>query len=256
MKSLIIGDLHSQFYKVREGIEQILKEEKIEHIIFLGDYVDKRGFYDSEDKELEEKLLKDLNDLVFWKRNLKIKSTFLCGNHDYAYISNNMFPTTKTKEEISKAVESLLLQLNLKASVLVNNFLCSHAGINQQWWNKFIGKRVDISSKADDYLNFIFDSYLENRKMLHPNPFELVSKYRGGFDQFSSPFWCDIKELMVDFVPECKQIVGHTPVLSCINILEGTGNELYACDTFSELGDYSVLILDAQNVTVKKLNRV
>lgn len=257
--TLIVADLHSQFAENKERIEFEIAIHHPQHIIFLGDYVDKREQIEyppqQQDPNDYNDLLCDLNYFVDWYKEKKSKYNITClvGNHDWSYISKRL-PTQQTLTYIADEVKMMFDQLDLRLvanahhkadNIKVIQYICSHAGLNQTWVNNFfpmMNKRspymqIDEINTAFDYVYKHARDYEDNPNKCGLNMLEIISKYRGGYDNFSSPIWCDMRELFLDIPRSFNQIIGHTNVKHPHNILNGTGytdsfkRSIYACDT-------------------------
>ena len=252
--TLIIGDIHSNFGHNHWRIEKAIEDYDPSHIIFLGDYVDQRfqngQNYDNDDVN---DVLVDLHYLSNWIQSHNTKDrhiTCLIGNHDWAYISSNT-PTTQTINEIAPQVKEEFDKINLQLVSLASyrndneitkDYICSHAGLCQSWIDQFFPN--DMSTNT---INKAFYKLYKNPEQV-PNILELISKHRGWVDPFSSPIWCDLKELFLD-MPNLAhlqgQIIGHTNVNTPYNILDATGRneELWVCDT-SKTNKCGLLMLE------------
>lgn len=65
---------------------------------------------------------------------------FLKGNHDYPYISEiykrNLSYLSRHDYENEEEIESLLNKLNLRDCFIIDNYIFSHAGFNNDYQNK------------------------------------------------------------------------------------------------------------------------
>ena len=94
----------------------------------------------------------------------------------------------------AKEVTALLKQLPLQLIYIEDNVIYSHAGITQGWLNH-------------NHLT------IDDLKQIHPddNRLDQVSMYRGGYDDYSSPIWCDVNEFDISNKPSnYYQIFGHS----------------------------------------------
>lgn len=127
--------------------------------------------------------------------------------------------------QYTKEVTELLRQLPIKLIHIQNNIIFSHAGITQNWLQY---NNIDIN----DLLQLHLDNSCLNQ----------VSFYRGGFDKYSSPIWCDVREF--DACEKSKdyyQIFGHTQLE-----LEPIITKEFAC-----LDVRKGFIVDTDNNTIK-----
>ena len=147
MKVLVIGDIHGRKFWRQTIADNI---DKVDKVIFLGDYLDPYG--DEIEKYPEtmevksfsdsENAIKMLNDIISLKKNEPDKYILLCGNHTCSYIWSNFEAASRTDRKNWKKYNKFFSQ-NLEYFNLVwieNNVIFSHAGISEGWaqevWNK------------------------------------------------------------------------------------------------------------------------
>ena len=201
MKVLVIPDIHSRKFW-RQAIANNI--DKVGKVIFLGDYLDPypeeiqmtpelmeiNDFYDLEDA------LNMLNDIVSLKKNESDKYILLCGNHTCSYIWPDFEAATRTDRENWKEYHNFFLE-NLNLFNLVwteDNAIFSHAGISEGWanqvWN-YMSRKGELSS------------VIEIAVMLQEIPLNEfdgvslisdISFYRGGYSQYGSCEWADLRE--------------------------------------------------------------
>lgn len=200
-KVLVIPDVHGRdFWQ-----EPCTKWDG--QIIFLGDYHDPYPWQVSTKESLA-----NLKNLVDFYNSNKDRCIFLLGNHECSYIGSMI--TCRYDVQYTKEVTELLRQLPIKLVHIQNNIIFSHAGITQDWLQY---NNIDIN----DLLQFHWDD----------NRLNQVSFYRGGFDTYSSPIWCDVREFDTCEKPkDYYQIFGHTqlelePIITkefaCLDVRKG-----------------------------------
>lgn len=199
-KTLFIGDLHLKAELILPILEPIIESEKIDQIIFLGDYVD-----DWKCQLRPDLYMKDLNFLHNWveKYQDKIQFRFIIGNHDAAYLINKFSHYTVLPQHMSE-IKRLLLQFPLQLAYQLNDdYLVSHAGF-----------AYDLGVYPTE---IYFQTFQENPKEytdLLKKLYRQVGLSRGGTSKTPSCLWLDEIELnkyTEEFENKPKQIIGHTP---------------------------------------------
>ena len=231
MKVLVIPDIHGRKFW-RNAINNNI--EKVDKIIFLGDYLDPYQNEIEENPELMEceyfgdskNLLKMLEDIIGLKKNEPDKYILLTGNHSDSYIWSKFHAATRTDYKNWEKYHKVFSQ-NLEYFNLVwteNDTIFSHAGISEDW-AKILCTRMDNK----------FESVLRTSKILGASPVDeihnndklvsllgQISYYRGGDYNHGSCEWADLREYVdleqsvFDIVPKGEegiyQIFGHTQV--------------------------------------------
>lgn len=203
MKILVLGDIHGRKFW-RTAITNNI--DKVDKVIFLGDYLDPyedeidenpelmecNGFYDSQN------LLKMLEDIISLKKNEPNKYILLTGNHTDSYIWSKFNAATRTDYKNWEKYHKFFSEnLNLFNLVWVeNDVIFSHAGISEGW-AKVVCTRMDSK----------FESILQTAKILQNIPLNEVhnndklvsllgniSYYRYGDYNYGSCEWADIRE--------------------------------------------------------------
>lgn len=203
MKVVVIGDIHG-----RRSWKFIVKRNVGAHFIFLGDYTDP---YKVENIS-EEQCIENLEEILDFKLANKDKVTLLIGNHDAQYFYPNLFATTAmSKDYVMELMDLYYYNKNLfQFAYQKGNYLFTHAGVSNQWFNRYIGILNGFGLKDDlsnigKVLNSIGDSkYLKI--------FSDVSKIRNGQEENGSPLWADISEVEFDSLDGIHQVVGHSKV--------------------------------------------
>lgn len=221
-KTLFIGDLHLKAELILPMLEPIIESEKIDQIIFLGDYVD-----DWKCQLRPDLYVKDLNFLHDWveKYQEKIQFRFIIGNHDAAYLINKSSHYTVPPQHMSE-IKQLLLKFPLQLAYQLDaDYLVSHAGF-----------AYDLSSYPTE---IYFQTFQENPKEytdLLKKLYRQVGQYRGGTSKTPSCLWLDEDELYKytkNAIDKPKQIIGHTPTASgSINAMLTNASHINM-DTFS-----------------------
>jgi hypothetical protein len=194
MKIITIGDLHgSQAWKQ-------VNPDQWDRIVFSGDYVDSFNHTD-------EQILLNFQQVIPLKKKHPEKVILLLGNHDVAYYFNGLsrhgcsgfrrrmlpilFNTFQTEKE------------NFQIAFQVENYLWTHAGVVQRWYDQFIKNQILPGDENLAFtLNRLFLSYYL--------PLFHVSELRGGYDNDGGIFWAHLTETRDDPLHGYHQIVGHT----------------------------------------------
>jgi predicted MPP superfamily phosphohydrolase len=204
MKILIIPDVHSRKFW-RKTISD--NADKVEKIVFLGDYLDPYPDEIEENPELMEckdfydsySNLNMLNDIISLKKDKPNKYVLLTGNHSDSYIWSKFAAATRTDYKNWELYHKFFSEnLNLFNLVWIEgNCIFSHAGISQGWaervWKKLeypadglisimeiaiMLRDTPLTEFTNDYINIISD----------------ISHYRGGDMFYGSCEWADLRE--------------------------------------------------------------
>lgn len=226
MKTLILGDTHGR------GVwEYILKKEKPDKVIFLGDY------WDSHDINFENQMT-NFTNIIKFKKKFKNDVVLLIGNHDLQYHryflisgeSYSGFQATKAPfiKQIFEDEEKLFQMAHQEGE-----YLFTHAGVGEQWLrdNKYF-ESMNIVEFINDLWHFT------------PKAFGFRGNDPYGDSYESSPVWIRPRALMKGnsyLKKKYIQIVGHT-VQSSIDI-EGkaTGGRYFFVDTLGTSQQYLMI---------------
>ena len=179
-------------------------------IIFVGDYTD--GF-----KVSNETILKNLDDIIFFKKCMPDKVVLLLGNHDIQYIIPNQICSgfrgemELTLKDLFRSNKELFKIAHFEETT--EKWLWSHAGVSQDWLDevdeylhkpdRFHHFNVEVSQKeVDEIVNWLFEA---NIYLLYT-----VDSSSMGFDKNAGPLW--VRSYLRDKpLAAYNQIVGHTP---------------------------------------------
>jgi predicted MPP superfamily phosphohydrolase len=208
MKLITIGDLHGS------PVWKQINLGDWNHLIFIGDYVDS-------DNYTEKEIIDNIHAVIELKKNYPEKVVLLWGNHDLAYLYGG-----QEKHYCSGFRKAMLPELfsiftsNRKlfqASFQVSNYLWTHAGVVQLWFDTYIKDEVvknDINLSAT--LNRLFESYYE--------PLFHVSMIRGGLYEDGGIFWAHSTETFEDPLIGFHQMVGHSNTHEGVVVADHYGN--------------------------------
>lgn len=251
LKTLICGDVHLQVNGICNKIDEHISENyNIERIVFVGDFADNWHYSTQESKESLEKFKE-------WYKN-KINQGFdvecLYGNHDFAYAFD--FWCSGKNPELVDYMKYFQKCISIKFSTVVGNYLVTHAGLTKSWVDKVFpnsshmyqslctGQFIEPFVLAEDFSKHL-NIYVQNRLFI--DEIYQAGFKRGGFED-PGPLWADKQELTYDPFP-IKQIVGHSPVTTCLNVIYDNFN-IWFCDTHTisstgrHIGDSSMILYD------------
>ena len=230
--TLFVGDLHCKQKMVLPLIDNVVKDNEVDTIVFLGDYVD--DWYSTDSYVIDS-----LNEHIKWYKKAckKLNIVNLCGNHDWCYLFKSHNVSSGHHYNIEEQVRLLLKKLNITMSYSFTSrgkdYLVTHSGVTSSWLNEVKYDRMLSSEDICRFLNKCFHSKDEKLNYCGPT--------RKGTDEVSGPLWTDAREFEynknsvgIDF----NQIVGHTPVQRITYEVCNNGNSVVTfCDTLS--GSYT-----------------
>jgi len=198
MKHIFIHDLHGEdFWKE-------INVRKYDKLIFVGDYVDHDHFSDF-------KILKNLQDLIKFKRRHPNKIVFLLGNHDIFYMYYPQFQCSDTRPTMQKDLTRLYNNNKdcFQVAYQVGNLIATHAGITNSWYADFLrfpflDKMKQEYPTLANLLNRIDQG--SERYLLHTAGYARLGYGNGGIT------WADKSETATDMLAGFHQVVGHTVV--------------------------------------------
>jgi hypothetical protein len=166
----------------------------------LGDYLDSYFVKD-------EEMLKNLNELIAFKKAYPEKVKLLLGNHEISYL----FPEYRSTGYRYDIEEEIIFRLKENAELFqvafqYQNFLWTHAGIHYEFYSRHINQHVkETDENLASTLQWLFQEE-------YPPIFE-ISAERGGYrNAIGGPFWLHSTRLVESPLQGYHQIVGHTPV--------------------------------------------
>ncbi|MDR1781790.1 MAG: metallophosphoesterase [Bacilli bacterium] len=239
MKTLVIPDLHLKQSFILPIFDNLIKESKVDKIVFLGDYFDEWLLTNNTDLYYQE--IDYMYKWIIDKRANNVDVRLLLGNHDIPYLTKYYRHYSHNNDKLSDYIKDKLFSLGIQICIEIDNYLLSHGGyannsIPEDWHFKLLDER-DINKLI----------ILENN----------VGISRGGTNLVGNVIWCDYdKDLLVysnEYYP--KQIVGHTPQRKVTN-----NNDYWCVDTFSlnsnliPYGNGEIIIIDDGKINVLKTN--
>lgn len=236
-KILVIPDTHCRKFWRKAIFDNA---DKVDKVIFLGDYLDPYQNEIEENPELmecddfydSENLLKMLEDIISLKKNESNKYILLTGNHTDSYIWPEFSAATRTDKMNWKKYHNFFLE-NLDYFNLVwieNDMIFSHAGISEEWADDFLyssmkyneGAELEKGSVVFETARVLMDTPLKYFNKYYIDSISHISRYRGGDFIYGSCEWADIREHIKEITSYEKstfigkgeegtfQIFGHT----------------------------------------------
>lgn len=219
--TVVIGDVHGL-----SNWKEIVTSHSNYNFIFLGDYLDPYRQISS------NYLIKNLNEIIEFKRSRMDDVTLLLGNHDLHYFSEDIERGSRYDEFIAeRAAKIFTNHLGLFTYALqCDNRIFTHAGISHQWFiEDFKG---DITQNIAEQLNHPVDNQMHSLCRVGYN--------RGGWrGNIGGIFWADIDEL-TDPLHGFTQIVGHNRVRKIIERGYDNDNKIIFCDSLFK-GNFYVI---------------
>lgn len=198
-KIVAIGDIHG-----RSIWKDIVKKEKPDKVIFMGDYFDS---YDlSADKQQDN--FKSI--LQFKEDDNGIEVIMLYGNHEHHYIRDNEFYSGYQENEagnINKLLNYARTKGLIKIAHIEDNFLFTHAGVSEEWRKlHLLGMPLET---IDENINRLF---LDNEEIWR---FDFAGFDPHGNSREASPIWIRHGALLKankksELKKKYTQVVGHT----------------------------------------------
>lgn len=204
---LCVGDIHGKHEYVDMAYKNFV-DDKYDKLIFVGDYVDSNT-------RINDDMVQTLDKLISIKRDRYDDVVLLLGNHDVHYMYYPKYRCSGFRNNMLHTLRDLYKE-NIdifQYAYQIDNYLFSHAGINNKWWNNHAQELEDFSNEfnidfklenVSDILNMIGST--SKAYMLNEVPY-----IRYGTSSAGGVLWTDKTEMM-DFgsLEGLHQIVGHT----------------------------------------------
>ena len=226
-KTIMLGDIHGRTIWML-----IIEMEKPTRVIFIGDY------FDSYDVSGAKQRMNFKNIMDYKEQHPEIEFVFLIGNHDHHYFPEvGNTGTSGYQEAPNPLLNGELLDKyrdNLQMAYLLDNVLCTHAGVTPTWL-EHVGW---AGEKIDEFINDLWKH--------KPMAFKFES-YGGRSDSsgnniWQSPIWVRPRSLMQDgqeFKKTFIQIVGHTQQ-ETIDMGKSTGGRYFFIDALGMSQEYLI----------------
>ena len=264
---LIIPDVHGRTFWKKPVYEHRNKEDI--HIVFLGDYLDAYKNFEGISDEDAIANFEEIIEVTKSSNNI----TLLLGNHDLHYfpqLINNWGCRRyeKYKNDISNMFMSNLDLFKIAYDIDINSkkYIFTHAGVNEGWFKLLNGENrirmylkdllwVDAMRFPED-VKEKFTSLTLNANSLNSllsfdeciKSLWMISKERGGCDNYASCVWCDIHEHFdaefwnktSNWYQQVYQIFSHTFTYPSVD-------EYYIGDNFAMLDARTAFVLNCEN---------
>jgi predicted phosphodiesterase len=248
MKTILsIGDIHGNSSWRTHFVgaqDQLVIEDTVDKVIFVGDYVDSFTISNAE-------ILHNLKEIVDLKDRYPEKVVLLFGNHDIQYITNERYsgyrPTMRPdlRQFFTEHADKFQLAY-LHISDDGNKTLWTHAGVTKPWYDELIDRVtrpkfrhreiykdiLDRDHEIDEVLNLALKLLTDN--ILY------VDRESGGTEAWAGPMWVRPKTLKAWAIDGYDQVVGHTTFMTVTEHTSNNFDLIYFIDT-QEFGDKSVL---------------
>ena len=250
MKVIFIGDIHGS----NEWEFLLSSVNEFDHIVFVGDYVD--DFDASNDV-----IMRNLLNIIKFKKKYPDKVHTLLGNHEYAYVFDKSH-TAGYRTEFSVMFKSVLsenwhlfdvawgMTSNERFDVNGNPVyvLATHAGITSTYYyswlerefrseGSFLARFIDPEEMTKTNVHNILNVLKDKVGMLW-----VLEKNRKGISETGSPIWVDSSVLKRDPLDGISQVVGHTHTDYIENIRMYDGNDIYFIDSSKKPQVFSLVM--------------
>lgn len=244
METIIIPDIHGRnFWK-----EVISLVDSVDKIVFLGDYLDP---YDYENISKDSAIV-NFKEILNFKKDNPEKVVLLFGNHDAEYAISKKICNCRCDLINYKEIQDLfrnnldLFEILYKFEQEGKHFLCSHAGIADEWIDTFISKDASYDRLA--FLGNLFDIEKSCTEGLLAEILAEVGYARWGSSPVGSIIWRNISEPISEKYG--YQIFGHTQLEE-----DPIVTEKWAClDSREVFKVKNGEIYDFKNELCKKIN--
>ena len=235
MKTVFIGDIHG-----RDVWKNIIEVEKPNRVVFIGDYFDSFDISPAEQQY-------NFKEIIEFKEKGECEVIMLVGNHDFHYYPGG--EQYSGYQRGAAPVNRQLLEENkhhLQMCYLLDNVLCSHAGICYDWLVEQV--LHNHNDPIDEFVNYVWQH--------RPNSFMFFGFDPTGDDITQTPIWIRPRSLMRrnrdTFLHGLYiQVVGHTQVTQIDIKGKATGGRYYFIDAL-DIGEY--LIYEDSEFKLGKFN--
>ena len=202
-------------------------------IVFVGDYVDS---YDMSN----EVILKNLQEIIYFKKALGDRVVLLLGNHDIQYIVPNEICSGFRGEmqydlkEIFENNIHLFKIAHLEKGADGSKWLWSHAGVTSGWYEKELLRT--LKNERMRFKELLSEFFQEEREVdevinkahdLQVKSLWNVDSHSGGMDLWAGPVW--VRPYIMNHWPleGYNQIMGHTHQAAVWEVSEDDDGKKY-----------------------------
>lgn len=154
--TLFVGDTHLQFGLIESFIKETVKNENVEQIVFVGDYLDQWNCDTNGRLYINE--LRRLLDFKNKMNSQNIDVIFLIGNHDVPYLTQQYEYYSCKQMNCLNKIYNLLTALQPQIAFKVtDHIIASHAG----YINKHDMKDSHFEPWSIDFIDEY--TYLQNK---------------------------------------------------------------------------------------------
>lgn len=204
---LIIPDIHGRIFWEKPFEEYA---DKVDKIIFLGDYFDPYSYEDIDKFDMYSNFVKIMRKYD----KLPNKMILLLGNHDLHYITDKISKSSRFNPFEKTAIYNLFkddidsFQLAYECEIDEKKYMFTHAGINRIWWN--LVRRINSDAPEIPTAEYINSKFKEmDDKFIRC--LDEIGHARGGYSLNGSLIWSDISEFLNnEHFDGIYQIFGHT----------------------------------------------
>jgi len=199
MKIITVPDLHGK------ESWNTLDPSVYDKIIFLGDYVDSKGYFSDREE------LTNLERIIEFKLCYPNKVELLIGNHDLHYLYFPLYRASSFNVQL-QPVLSALFKSNRECftyAFQIGSHLWTHAGVSNSWFD-YHQDTIQSFTEKDTIKEL--GSILNLMGFHHLDELATISTIRGGLGVHGGIMWADKSETIKDYLPGIHQYVGHSRV--------------------------------------------
>lgn len=253
LRYLVVPDVHSRDFW-REPVKKVLSETNCK-IIFLGDYTDPYwdDFFNDDLEplykhiknglELSQYAVTMLNDIIELKKQYPDRIILLVGNHDCSYlIGRHICDSRRARGESLQKIYKLfndnrdLFQLAYEDYINNKHYIFSHAGIGTKYSFDCFFEEVNENNVVE-----LFNKAFKDDDYGILEYLGRVSFYRGGWSDYGSLVWADVREWCeADNEAYGFSVVGHTQLTTHKILDDFAFLDSRQCFSINEKGEISV----------------